>query len=79
MLSVCMPTITDVCTDDHQHPVVSLRFDEDAWSRPRAYDGFVLLVALPELPHTVQELVAVVRAKDAPSQRGSAIDCSRDL
>lgn len=37
---------------------------EDVWKRRRRYDGFVLLLGHPELPHTAKELVNLYRIKD---------------
>jgi transposase len=44
---------------------VRLRFDEDAWKRRRRFDGFVLLVAPPQMSGSASELVQLYRAKDA--------------
>lgn len=38
--------------------------DEKAWRRRRRYDGFVLLLGHPELPHTAKQLVNLYRIKD---------------
>jgi len=38
--------------------------DEKAWQRRRRYDGFVLLLGHPKLPHTATQLVNLYRAKD---------------
>ena len=37
---------------------------DDAWARRRRYDGFVLLLAHPELQRTASEIVAAYRGKD---------------
>jgi len=43
---------------------VVLVFNEVEWRRRRRHDGFVLLIAHPELPGTAEEVVALYRAKD---------------
>jgi len=50
---------------DGSHFQVVLDFDEEAWRQRRRYDGFVLLVAHPELPHSAAEIVRLYRDKDA--------------
>jgi hypothetical protein len=47
------------------HLQVAIEFDEKAWRLRRRYDGFVLLVAHPELPHRAIDLVQLYRDKDA--------------
>lgn len=42
----------------------SITRDEKAWERRRRYDGFVLLLGHPDLPHTAKELVNLYRIKD---------------
>jgi hypothetical protein len=42
----------------------SITRNEKAWQRRRRYDGFVLLLGHPELPHTATQLVNLYRAKD---------------
>ncbi len=44
---------------------VRLELDEKQWERRRRFDGFVLLIAHPELPMTGAELARLFRAKDA--------------
>jgi hypothetical protein len=46
-------------------PQLGLEFDEQEWHRRRQHDGFVLLVAHPEIPMKAGELVELYRAKDA--------------
>lgn len=65
MLSIYNVQIDRTADGDHEHFVVSLSFDEAAWKKRRSTDGFVLLVAHPDLPHTAEEMVALYRAKDA--------------
>jgi len=50
-----------------EHPMAQLRveFDEQEWLRRRQYDGFVLLVAHPDIPRSGPELVQLYREKDA--------------
>jgi transposase len=43
---------------------VTLVLDKKAWRRRRRYDGFVLLVAHPELRHSAVDLVQLYRDKD---------------
>ncbi len=43
---------------------VDLELDEVAWARRRRNDGFTLLVAHPDLPHTPAQLCRLYRAKD---------------
>ena len=44
---------------------VRLHFDEEAWRKRRRFDGFVLLVAHPELSRSAEEIVQLYRDKDA--------------
>jgi hypothetical protein len=44
---------------------VDLVLDEAEWARRRRYDGFTVLVAHPDLPHSAEELSKLYRAKDA--------------
>jgi len=44
---------------------VRLTPNEDAWRKRRRFDGFVLLVAHPELPQSGADLARLYRAKDA--------------
>lgn len=48
-----------------QYFQVRLDFNEEEYKRRRRYNGFVLLVAHPELPHSASELVRLYREKDA--------------
>jgi hypothetical protein len=50
---------------DCKVPQLRLEFDEHEWHRRRRHDGFVLLVAHPEIPMKALELVELYRAKDA--------------
>jgi len=43
---------------------VRLEFDAEEWARRRRYDGFVLLVAHPEMPHSAEDIVRLYREKD---------------
>jgi len=65
MLSIYSVHVDTSFEDGHEHLTVALEFDENEWGERRKDDGFVLLVAHAELPHSAQELVAVYRAKDA--------------
>jgi hypothetical protein len=42
----------------------SIKLKQDVWDRRRRYDGFVLLLGHPDLPHSVAELVNLYREKD---------------
>jgi transposase len=42
----------------------SITRNEEAWRRRRRYDGFVLLLGHPDLPHTARQLVNFYRIKD---------------
>lgn len=42
----------------------SITRKQDVWKRRRRYDGFVLLLGHPELPHSARELVSFYRIKD---------------
>lgn len=44
--------------------LVKLELDQAEWQKRRRYDGFVVLVAHPELPHSAEELSRLYRAKD---------------
>ena len=44
---------------------VKLTLDQDAWRKRRRFDGFVLLVAHPEMSGTAGDVVQLYRAKDA--------------
>ncbi len=47
---------------------VKLTLDQDAWRKRRRFDGFVLLVAHPEMSGTAGDVVQLYRAKDAVEQ-----------
>ena len=50
---------------ERQVPQLRVNFNEAEWQRRRQYDGFVLLVADPEIPRSGPELVQLYRDKDA--------------
>jgi hypothetical protein len=50
---------------ERQVSQLRIDFDEAQWQRRRQYDGFVLLVADPEIPRSAAELVQLYRDKDA--------------
>jgi hypothetical protein len=50
---------------ERQVPQLRIDFDEQEWLRRRQHDGFVLLVADPEIPRSGPELVQLYRDKDA--------------
>ena len=45
-------------------PQVRMSLNHDDWSRRRRYDGFTVLVAHPELPHSAEALSKLYRAKN---------------
>lgn len=47
------------------HCQVSMTIDEEGWRKRRRFDGFVLLIAHPELPQSGADLARLYRAKDA--------------
>lgn len=53
----------DIAGRTQHHVTVAL--DADEWARRRRYDGFTVLVAQPDLPHSAPELARLYRAKDA--------------
>ncbi len=55
---------TDKDAAGSAHLRITLNLDEKVWRRRRRYDGFVLLVAHPELVHSAEELVQLYRDKD---------------
>jgi len=59
--------------------VVHLRRNEKAWSLRRRYDGFNVVVAAPELPHSAQELVELYYAKDMVEKDIQTIKSEEDL
>lgn len=79
MLSVYTAQIEETTADGHQHFVVSLTFDEVAWHKRRSTDGFVLLVAHPELPQNAAEMVVLYRAKDAVEKDFQTIKSDLEL
>lgn len=79
LLSVYEVNIDEVHDDGHTHFVVSLVLDEDAYKRRRRTDGFVLLVAHPELPQSAADLVALYRAKDAVEKDFQTIKTDLEL
>jgi transposase len=79
MLSIYTVQIDENNDDSHEHLVVSLRFDETAWNKRRSTDGFVLLVAHPELPQSAAEMVALFRAKDAVEKDFQTIKSDLEL
>ncbi len=50
---------------DDDHWAVSLQLDETEWKRRRRFDGFVLLIAHPDLPQGARALAELYRAKNA--------------
>jgi len=67
LLKVYRISVEDVPVADTQRSVPQLRieFDQEEWLRRRRHDGFVLLVAHPEIPKSGPELVQLYRDKDA--------------
>lgn len=79
LLSIYAVQIDEVTQDEHKHFAVELVFDEEAWKKRRSTDGFVLLVAHPELPQTAAELVSLYRAKDAVEKDFQTIKSDLEL
>ncbi len=79
MLSIYTVQIDEEDNNGHKHFVVSLAFDEAAWNKRRSTDGFVLLVAHPDLPQSATELVALYRAKDAVEKDFQTIKSDLEL
>ena len=79
MLSIYTAQIEEKTADGHPHFVVSLTFDEAAWHKRRSTDGFVLLVAHPELAQSAAEMVALYRAKDAVEKDFQTIKSDLEL
>lgn len=50
---------------DRCHHQVRLELETANWARRSRHDGFVVLVAHPDLPHSAAELCVLYRAKDA--------------
>lgn len=67
LLKVYRLSVEDALVADSGRTVPQLRvdFDQDEWKRRRRHDGFVLLVAHPEIPKSGPELVQLYRDKDA--------------
>ena len=79
MLSIYTVQLDEKDDDGHKHFVVSLAFDEAAWNKRRSADGFVLLVAHADLPHSATEMVALYRAKDAVEKDFQTIKSDLEL
>ena len=58
-------TIDEIDMDGKKRFQVCLEVDEQEWKRRRRFDGFVLLIAHPQLALTAAEMVRLYRAKDA--------------
>jgi hypothetical protein len=67
MLKVCSVRTEQCELPDTERTVPQVRvdFDQVEWLRRRRNDGFVLLVAHPEIPKSAAELVQLYRDKDA--------------
>ena len=79
LLSIYGVRIDEVTTDGHRHLRVALDLDEAAWKKRRSTDGFVLLVAHPDLPQTAAELVALYRQKDSVEKDFQTIKSDLEL
>jgi transposase len=79
MLSLYEVRIDEVTTDGHRHLAIDLVLDEAAWKKRRSTDGFVLLVAHPELPQSAAEMVTLYRAKDAVEKDFQTIKSDLEL
>lgn len=56
--------IVSVDLDGRKHLRADVTLDERVWATRRRYDGFMLLVASPELPHGAHDLARLYRQKD---------------
>ena len=65
MLSVYDFEVIEVKDNEPAHLEVRITFDEKTWTRRKRQDGFVLLVAHPEIVRGAAELVQLYRDKDA--------------
>ena len=79
MLSVYDVRLSERTRKGRPHLAVELVLNEQAWSKRRSCDGFVLLVAHPDLPHSAAELVALYRAKDAVEKDFQTIESDLKL
>ena len=79
MVSIYTPSVEKVTDEEHEHFVVSLSFDEAAWQKRRSTDGFVLLVAHPELQQSAEQMVELYRAKDAVEKDFQTIKSDLEL
>ena len=79
MVTIYTPSIEKVTDGGHEHFLVSLAFDEDAWQKRRRTDGFVLLVAHPELLQSAEQMVELYRAKDAVEKDFQTIKSDLEL
>lgn len=64
LLDAYVVTLHETVVVDRTHFRVELQLDEKEWAQRRLYDGFTLLVASPDLPHTAPQLCRLYRAKD---------------
>ena len=65
MLSVYDFEVVEVKDSGPTHLEVRLAFDEQVWARRKRQDGFLLLVAHPEIARDAAQLVQLYRDKDA--------------
>ncbi len=79
MLSVYDVRVSERTSKGRPHLAVELVLNEQAWSKRRSRDGFVLLVAHADLPHSAAELVALYRAKDAVEKNFQTIKSDLEL
>ena len=79
LLSIYGVRVDEVATGEHRHLAVTLDFDDSAWRKRRSTDGFVLLVAHPDLPHSAAQMVALYRAKDAVEKDFQTIKSDLEL
>lgn len=56
--------VTRDTENGNDHWQVKLKRNEEKWEEKRSTDGFMVIVAHPELPHGDEELVRLYRAKD---------------
>lgn len=65
LLDVFQVRVEQVHNATGSHFRAHAELDVQKWQRRRCYDGFSLIVAQPEVPHSAAELCQLYRAKDA--------------
>lgn len=65
--------------ENQEKPRATLERDEEAWTHRRRHDGFVLLVAHPDVSGSAADIVARYRAKDAVEKDFQTIKSELEL